>query len=376
MAQVHQTLSEQLRIGEHEIERRKYFMGFTEQDSDLLKSSRSWVEPLVPALVNEFYILQTSIPEISLIIGDRETLSNLHNSMSQYVLDLFSGDYQSEYVDKRLRIGKIHHRIGLSPKLYLSGINQLQLLIEDMIDDNAGEYDIDSLALKRAVRKLLYFDNQFVFETYIAALQNEVEIVNTQLEKYAASLEDQVALRTRQLTELSMRDPLTNLYNQRAFYEQLEKDAAIAQRSEGYFSLLFIDINKFKQVNDTHGHKVGDEVLVAVAKAIESTVRKAETAARNGGDEFCILLPNTKVENLTFYCDRLFAEFDKIKPLDITLSVGGAEISPENGFDIENLVHRADRKMYEAKQLAHKSGKSELILDLSSFNKNNSITTV
>lgn len=363
MTYLHQTLSEQLRIGEHEIERRKVYMDFTEDDVKALKEASPWVRPLVPSLVEQFYVLQTAIPEISLIIGDRETLGNLHSSMNKYILDLFSGVYDSDYVDTRLRIGKVHQRIGVSPKLYLSGINQLQLLLEDMIDDNAELQGVDERLLKRAVRKLLYFDNQFVFDTYIAALKSEVETVNKQLEAYASRLEMQVAQRTKELTELSLRDPMTNLYNQRAFYDQLEKGGALAQRTDGVFSILYLDVNKFKAVNDNYGHKMGDEVLKAVAKAIDATVRKSETAARYGGDEFCVLLPNTKAENLPAYCQRLFVEFDKIKPLDVTLSVGGAEVSPEKGFDIESLIVRADKQMYRAKKRAHQSGEHELVLE-------------
>ncbi|OEF23550.1 GGDEF domain-containing protein [Vibrio rumoiensis] len=364
MTYLHQTLSEQLRIGEHEIERRKIYMGFTDEDVKALKDALPWVEPLVPDLVDQFYVLQTAIPEISLVIGDRETLSNLHSSMNQYILDLFSGQYHFDYVDKRLRIGKVHQRIGVSPKLYLSGINQLQLLLEDLIDDNAEFQGIDGRLLKRAVRKLLYFDNQFVFDTYIAALQSEVEAVNTQLEAYASRLEMQVAQRTKELTELSMRDPMTNLYNQRAFYDQLEKGGALAERNNGFFCVLYLDVNHFKTVNDTYGHKMGDQVLIAVAMAINETVRKSETAARYGGDEFCIILPSTKVENLAFYCERLFAEFDKLKPLDVTLSVGGAEVSPQSGYDVEALIVRADKQMYLAKKRAHESKTHELMVEV------------
>ncbi|MFV0574428.1 MAG: GGDEF domain-containing protein [Vibrio sp.] len=360
MNKVFQTLAEQMRITEHDIERRKVFMDFGKDDVEILKQANTWIGTFIPEVVRKFYRMQTSIPEIALIIGDRETLNNLHGSMERYIRDLFLGEYDLPYVEKRLRIGKVHQRIGVSPKLYLSGINQLQLLLEDVIDDHATDNGGDVKALKRAVRKLVYFDNQFVFDTYISSLQLEVESANTQLETYASRLEDQVAERTEALVELSLKDPLTNLYNQRAFYEQLEKGKSQFERSNGCFSLLYIDINKFKTINDTKGHKVGDEILMALSKAIQKTVRQQETAARYGGDEFCILLPNTPAANLSFYCDRLFAAFDKVKPLDVTLSIGGAEMSPKAGYDVDALIIRADKQMYQAKQEAHKTGKHQL----------------
>lgn len=368
MNKVFQTLAEQMRITEHDIERRKVFMSFGDDDVALLKSAGTWIEPLIPDVVRQFYLLQTAIPEIALIIGDRESLNNLHRSMQVYVRELFEGHYDLNYVEKRLRIGKVHHRIGVSPKLYLSGINQLQLLLEDIIDDYSEENGMCVKALKRAIRKLLYLDNQFVFDTYISSLQLEVESANYQLEDYASRLEEQVLQRTKELTELSLKDPLTNLYNQRAFYEYLEKGISQAERMESCYSLLYIDVNKFKMVNDTQGHKVGDDILIAVANAIEKTIRKQETAARYGGDEFCILLPNTKSENLSFYCERLFREFDKIKPLDITLSVGGAEVSPKTSYDINDLIVRADKQMYNAKQHSHLSGVHQLRVERQSIN--------
>ncbi|GLT14281.1 GGDEF domain-containing protein [Vibrio algivorus] len=364
MNKVFQSLSEQMRITDHDIERRKVFMSFTNKDVSILKEASSWITSFIPEIVRQFYVLQTGIPEIALIIGDRETLNNLHKSMQVYVCELFEGEYDLTYVEKRLRIGKVHHRIGVSPKLYLSGINQLQLLLEDIIDGNAEENGMNAKDLKRAVRKLMYFDNQFVFDTYISSLQLEVESVNHQLEDYASRLEDTVAERTRELTELSQKDPLTNLYNQRAFYEHLEKGMSQVERVGGAYSLLYIDVNKFKAINDIKGHKVGDEILIAVSKAISSTIRKQETAARYGGDEFCILLPNTKAENLSFYCERLFDAFDKMKPLDVTLSVGGAEMSPAAGYNIDDLIIRADKQMYLAKQKAHTTGKHQLRVEI------------
>ncbi|MGB2078697.1 MAG: GGDEF domain-containing protein [Vibrio sp.] len=364
MEQVFQTLSEQLRIGEHEIERRKVYMGIEADDVTRLKQVSQWIQPHMKGLIEAFYREQTAIPEIALKIGDSETLGNLHRSMHQYVLDLFSGEYDLAYVDKRLRIGKVHQRIGVSPKLYLSGINQLQLLLEDLLDIYADELAIDGRLVKQSMRKILYFDNQFVFDTYIAALQSEVETANVQLETYASSLEEKVALRTRELTELSLRDPLTNLYNQRAFYEQLENAVSVAQRMQSQLSVLYLDVNKFKEINDEHGHLAGDETLVSVADAIMSTARKTETAVRYGGDEFCIILPNTPIVNTPVFIKRFLEAFDRLCPYGVTLSIGGAAVNPELGYEIKDLVGRADKEMYQAKEIAHGSNKHEVCLNL------------
>ncbi|MCG3880729.1 protoglobin domain-containing protein, partial [Psychrobacter sp. Ps6] len=132
---IHQTLAEQLNINEHDIEQRKISLSFVEQDEVNLQQCLKWLEPLLPQVVQEFYQHQVSIPEIALIIGDKDTLKRLHYSMSQYITELFSGSYDMDYVAKRLQIGRIHQRIGVTPKLYLSGINRLQHLLEDIIRD-------------------------------------------------------------------------------------------------------------------------------------------------------------------------------------------------------------------------------------------------
>lgn len=355
MQQLQQSLSEQMRIGDHEIERRKFLLELTQADFTLLQKCQRWVENYIQDIVGQFYVQQTAIPEIAVVIGDKETLSNLHNSMVKYVQELFSGNYDKDYVNKRLRIGKVHQRIGVSPKLYLSGISQLQHIIESYI----LRYAEDPEQTIKSLRKLFYFDNQLVFDTYIAALQTEVESANEQLEAYAANLEKSVSERTEELTQLSMRDPLTKLYNQRAFYEQLEKHVGIANRTESHLSLLYIDLNKFKEVNDTFGHKAGDDVLIAFSEASSQVLRQSETAARYGGDEFCIIMPNTNIENALPLCKRLSEAFSDAIDYDVTLSIGGASIYPDSDIDLEKLLKLADAQMYQAKTKAHKSKQHE-----------------
>jgi hypothetical protein len=86
----------------------------------------SKIEPHIDALVDKFYTLQTGITEIALLIGDADTLTRLRAAQRRYILDLFSGLYDLEYVNNRLRIGLVHKRIGVEPKLYLAAINTLK----------------------------------------------------------------------------------------------------------------------------------------------------------------------------------------------------------------------------------------------------------
>ena len=156
------------------------------------------------------------------------------------------------------------------------------------------------------------------------------------------------------LKNLSLRDPLTALYNSRHFYAQLEDEI---QRSERYLhplSLIFIDIDHFKAINDTYGHMVGDQALLLIAKKMQASLRLQDTAFRFAGDEFTIILPETTSDNAKLVADRIISEMDKESLMifekeiaKITLSIGIAE--HQRNEKKEQFVHRADVTMYAAK---------------------------
>jgi len=157
------------------------------------------------------------------------------------------------------------------------------------------------------------------------------------------------------LKKLSIRDPLTELYNSRHFYAQLEDEIGRSERYVHPLSLIFIDIDKFKGVNDTYGHMIGDQTLLLIAQKIRVSLRLQDTAYRFAGDEFTIILPETTAENASFVADRIQAEMDKkslvIREKEIakiTLSMGIAEY--QRNEEKEQFVHRADVTMYEAKK--------------------------
>ena len=156
------------------------------------------------------------------------------------------------------------------------------------------------------------------------------------------------------LKKLSIRDPLTELYNSRHFYDQLEDEI---QRSERYLhplSLIFIDIDHFKAINDTYGHMVGDQALLLIAKKMQASLRSQDTAFRFAGDEFTIILPETTADNAKFVADRIRSEMAKESLVifeqeitNITMSIGIAE--HQRNEKKEQFVHRADVIMYAAK---------------------------
>ena len=157
------------------------------------------------------------------------------------------------------------------------------------------------------------------------------------------------------LYEKAVRDPLTGLYNKRVLLERFEQDHAQARRSKRPLCAMVIDIDHFKQVNDTHGHDVGDQVLAAVASVISANVRVEDLAARFGGEEFVLLLRDTPAHVAGVLAERLRKKVAAVAIehgdhiIQVTVSTGYAS-SREPGVQVPmDLFTRADRRLYEAK---------------------------
>jgi len=350
------SLAEQLQINDREIAYRKDLLFFTDEDAKYLSNLKSLITDNADEIVNEFYRHQLDNSEISLLIGDAETLDRLRLSMRRYILELFEGFYDSEYVNKRLRIGKVHKRIGVSPKLYVSAVNLMQSVLEKFIAEHPKDKkDCEDCEKQRnALRKLLMFDMQLVFDTYISSLVAEVEVARTELEEYAASLESTIAERTEQLREISSRDGLTSLYNQRSCMEHLRRELSVAERQGDALSLVYFDLNSFKKLNDTKGHIEGDRLLEEVAAAMKASVRSVDFGCRYGGDEFCIIMPRTQLDKARSVADRMVKNFDKKTKSNVTFSVGIMQSGPENHLSADELIKTADKLMFKAKAKSKK----------------------
>ncbi len=355
MKQTEQTLLEQMRITEFDIENRKSLLALSEEDFKRLKDYRSIIEGRVDGLVDTFYQMQTSVAEIALLIGDADTLERLKNAQRRYVLDLFSGLYDLEYVNNRLRIGLVHKRIGVEPKLYLAAINVLKSLLLEIIFETLPE-KADRQAMLAALDKLLLFDITLVFETYIRSLVSEIEISKEKSERYASVLEEKVRERTKQLEELTRVDSLTGLLNVRYLNESLTRALRIAQRRHEPVSIAYLDIDEFKAINDTQGHPYGDNILRAVGAAIKHISREEDCCFRYGGDEFCLILPNCEeAQAREIYINRLNAEINQ-SLRNVTLSVGIVQSGPDKYGEPDTLIRMADEKMYAAKKASKADG--------------------
>lgn len=345
------SLLEQMHITEREIALRKRLFGFTEKDVANLVACRDWITAHLDEISEDFYRQQVAEPEIALVIGDRDTLERLKASMRHYILDLFQGYYDAEYVNKRLRVGKVHKRIGVTPKLYMSAVRLLMTTLDQCIDKMYSRGDCGQCRdTHDSLHKLILFDTQLVFDTYINSMTSEILAAKREVEEYAEGLETRIAERTEELRELSLRDPLTKLLNQRAFYDNLRRELSIAERIKGSVCLAYFDLNGFKGINDTLGHKAGDTLLEAVAVAMQEALRDTDLACRYGGDEFCAILPGSTLAQAEVVCRRLTECFDQKVTHGVSMSIGIIQSGPERHLDMNEMVKLADAHMYRAKE--------------------------
>jgi diguanylate cyclase (GGDEF)-like protein/PAS domain S-box-containing protein len=158
----------------------------------------------------------------------------------------------------------------------------------------------------------------------------------------------------QKLEKLSRTDPLTGLLNRRSFNETSENEFSRFKRNGENYSVLMIDIDKFKLINDSYGHSVGDTAIQNVAHLCEKNRRLYDVLARFGGEEFCVLLPQTPVDKAFELAEKLREEVRESffmavgKKIKMTVSIGvaGTERSDSQHFEV---IDRADEKMYEAK---------------------------
>ena len=174
-------------------------------------------------------------------------------------------------------------------------------------------------------------------------------------------LEHKVKERTAALERLTKIDPLTELFNRRGMNARIEEEISRGNRSGKSLGLLWIDIDNFKQINDGFGHSEGDAAIVAVAEAIRRIIREYDSAARWGGDEFLILLPDVERNLLKTIGQRIIHEVTEKcqigagdETVNLSVSIGGYLRNRDE--DLEIILHKADMALYAAKE----AGKSRL----------------
>ncbi|MDX1390349.1 MAG: sensor domain-containing diguanylate cyclase, partial [Acidobacteriota bacterium] len=165
-----------------------------------------------------------------------------------------------------------------------------------------------------------------------------------------------VAIENARNYEMATVDSLTGLCLRDYFFRRLHEEFSRATRYRGTFALLMIDLDGFKEINDTHGHLVGDRYLKALGVTIRSRLRSADIACRYGGDEFCLLLPETDLEGASVIAERLRSDVAALAlnvdslTIRTTVSIGVAIFPDHHTGDLNVLLRKADEALYRAKK--------------------------
>jgi two-component system cell cycle response regulator len=210
----------------------------------------------------------------------------------------------------------------------------------------------------------------------VAKVKRENEVLRRELEAARDALSEkngELERSLRKVEEVAATDPLTGLYNRRHFGRVLEQMFSEAHRYAKDLSCVMIDLDGYKQLNDRHGHQVGDQILVEAGRAIAVTMRKMDVAARYGGDEFILLLPHASSEEAAGVAGRIrdgyrhasAAVLERVSggeaAVPLTMSIGVSSLLGEPSaipIGAEQLIARADAAMYRAK----KDGRNRVVL--------------
>lgn len=211
----------------------------------------------------------------------------------------------------------------------------------------SGRDDLDSERRGLGLGALDFIAKPYSAPIVRARITNYIALSQTQRKLIQANAE---------LERLAVHDGLTGLVNRRHFHQVAEADLNRAERSGRPLSVLLLDLDHFKTVNDTHGHAAGDVVLKAVADAWRDQLRAQDHLARLGGEEFAILLPDTTSHQAQILGERLLRVTRQLKPewnnvvLSITVSIGVASRLPGRPIDLPTLLMAGDTALYAAKR--------------------------
>jgi diguanylate cyclase (GGDEF)-like protein len=169
------------------------------------------------------------------------------------------------------------------------------------------------------------------------------------------------ALQYQQAIDSAFTDVLTGAQNRAAMNQSLKREIELAKRQNNPLSVILLDADHFKQINDTHGHGYGDEVLKAIATVTQDTIRQSDLLFRYGGEEFLVLLGQTSIIGAQMLAERIRQRIESLDTIagqraDVTVSLGVTCMNQED--DCESLFERADKALYQAKQ----SGRNQAVV--------------
>ncbi len=233
--------------------------------------------------------------------------------------------------------------LAIATRILNKIIEEISFLTKLAGDFSRGEFSKIDL-LRESIRRSKRRDEIYELKVAILKMVETLSKLLMQMEKEKIQYET-----------LALTDPLTGLYNRRMFWEIATKELSKADRYGDYFSIIMLDIDYFKKINDTYGHDVGDMVIKKVAEILKKNVRSSDVVARWGGEEFIIMLPKTGLVDAVKVAEKLREIIEKtpIRLKDgrvIRITVSGGVSTFKGSESLEQLIREADMALYEAKR--------------------------
>lgn len=241
------------------------------------------------------------------------------------------------------------------PEFFLLGLLGIAFWITMLATSGkTNTFFVSTIALKRRNQELA--EEMEKERNEVIRINQALVKSNQQLDNINSSLEEQVQLRTEEILRLSKLDPLTALMNRSGFIKELKHRTEEVTANASHFALLFLDLDGFKQVNDSLGHQVGDKVLMEIADRLKR-LAASENLSRWGGDEFIVVVPGAGSTDATAIAQRfreriaetIFVDDNEVN-LDATI---GISLCPAHGDDPRKLIQQADLTMYHQKRNRH-----------------------
>lgn len=267
-----------------------------------------------------------------------------------YVLTLVGRDSLPQFYYFLILVMGIRHGLVNYPWIVL--INGVVYAFSTVVASLFLGYEIDSLVL---LNQFLFFAAFGVMSSYIFKKEHLQKMEKEDLITELQAANEQLSLYNAEVEELANTDPLTGLFNYRYFTERLNQELELAKRLHHFLSLIIIDIDHFKDFNDTYGHPVGDLALKEAAAIFRLNIRDKDILCRYGGEEFLILLPGTGIDEAFKCAERIrksvqhhIIKIDEVQSVHITIS-GGVACYPLDAANGEQLLRIADEVLYAAK---------------------------
>lgn len=325
------------------IQERLQWLELEPTDHDLAKRLHARLNgDAVPKIIDAFYGWLMTLEEAQHFLEDKGVIERLKITQGEYLLNLGVGFNQAAYFESRLRVGLAHAWVGLSLSLYLCAYRRLSQLIIDHICTPDSKSNSENVALLAFVHKIIALDMSLAVETYHGI---QVQTLEETLDR-SLSLEDSLRLQAGT-------DSLTGLFNHERIMAELVDSVAEATHGGYSCAVVMADIDFFKRINDTHGHLVGDKVLMEVAQRLRGALRDFDCLGRYGGEEFLLILKKASQATAHAVAERVrqhvCASPINLQGLaiDVTISLGVS--LAKTGDETETVLSRADQALYRAK---------------------------